>query len=147
MITRSDGFSLLELMVVVGVIGVLLLIAIPLYSKYSDSANMGIVNQHYQEAIRMAKREQVKNSTALAIRSTRTAPTTAAEWIAAFGITEVAPGGGPAYVPVMLGDAGTGAVGVDSLSPTSVSIARPAYLDLDPYQAIVENGRVNEARL
>ena len=147
MANRSQGYTMIELMVVCVVIGVLAAIAAPLYSKYSESARMGKANHFYQEAIKLAKSKQTENRTAIAIGATLTAPTTSEGWIAEFGGGDQAPGGGPAYVTSPTGDPATGAIGVTSVSNTIVAIYRPAYLDLGAYQATVDDGNVVEVEL
>ncbi len=108
---------------------------------------MSKATHFYQEAIKLARTKQMQNKTSLAIGSAQRAPTTAEGWISAFGVGDEAPGGGPAYVTETLGDAATGAIGVSAVASNTVSIVRPAYLELEAYQAIVERGRVTELKL
>ncbi len=145
MTDRSQGYTLIELMVVVIVIGVLAAIAAPLYTKYSQSAQMGKANHFYQEAIKLAKTKQAENRTAVAIGAVMTAPTTTDGWLDEFGVGD-APGGGPAYV-AGAGDASTGAIGVATVDDTVVTITRPAYIDLAAFQATVDDGIVTEIEL
>ena len=145
---RHRGFSLVELLVVVGVIAGLTSIALPAYSGYLKSVRMNTVNFHYEEAIRMARTTHAQNDTVMALGRVPTAPKTASGWIGLFGGDAGAPGGGPAYIASATGDPSTGAVGVVSVADTfDVLIIRPAYMGLESYRAEIRDGRVTYIQL
>jgi type IV pilus assembly protein PilA len=145
----QQGFTLIELMIVVAIIGILAAVALPAYQDYIKTANSAKIITGYESAKKLTVAQFAKAATQNALGITAVYPSDAIKWIEVYDATGKAnaPGGGKLFLPQPGPDNTLGGISIAMTGTgfaSTVTIIRPDYNEMGLVTATITSEALAE---
>ena len=142
---RVSGFTLIELMIVIAIIGVVASIATGAYESYVEQSQSVMVNDNYDAAVKVVESRYIRAESlvAMGVDIDEVVPADAGGWIAVINTNgKSAPTAAGAAFVEGTGSASLGSVGIEvageySAGTSAVTITRPAFSSLPETTTVV----------
>ena len=141
MSTRISGFSIIDMMIALGIVGALVGIAIPSYNNYVSTAQTSVVRDHFDRARHSVRMTYAKAHMRSATGHQVSLPQSSEEWLSLINANQaLSPEGGLAYVDGT-GTINPGQIGIEASgdfpATSVVVITQPLYRGMDARQVTV----------